>query len=105
MLKNYFKTALRSLLKHKEYSIINILGLAIGMACVILIMMFVQEELSYDQFHTNKDQIYRANISFTNPQTGVTQLRAVGPYRLATELKPDFQDFTIIRFKNMIIKS
>ncbi|MCH8128087.1 ABC transporter permease [candidate division KSB1 bacterium] len=98
MLKNYFKTALRSLLKHKEYSIINILGLAIGMACVILIMMFVQEELSYDQFHTNKDQIYRANISFTNPQTGVTQLRAVGPYRLAKELKPDFPDFKIIRF-------
>ncbi len=44
MFKNYIKTALRSLVKHKEYSFINILGLAIGMASVILILLFVQED-------------------------------------------------------------
>lgn len=99
MLKNYLKTSLRSLSKHKEYSTINILGLAIGMTCVILIMMFVQEELSYDRFHKNKDQIYRVNIAITHPQSGNEQERAIGPYRLAKELKPDFQDIpNIIRF-------
>ena len=63
MFKNYFKTAFRGLIKYKEYSIINILGLAIGMACVILILLFVREELSFDQFHENKDRIYRVNIA------------------------------------------
>ena len=93
MLKNYLKTAFRSLWKHKEYSIINILGLAIGMTCVILILLYVREELSYDQFHQNKDQIFRLNMSATNPQSGETIERAIGPWRLAKELKPDFPDF------------
>ena len=98
MIRNYFKTAFRGLIKYKEYSIINILGLAIGMACVILILLFVREELSFDQFHKNKDRIYRVNIATTNPQTGEVRERAVGPYRLTKELKPDFPDFsTIIR--------
>ncbi len=92
MFKNYIKTALRSLVKHKEYSFINIFGLALGMASVILILLFVQEELSYDQFHTNRDNIYRLNIKTTDPQTGATAERAVGPFRLAKELKVDFSD-------------
>ncbi len=92
MIKNYIKTALRSLIRHKEYSIINILGLAVGMASVILILLFVKEELSFDQYHKNKDHIYRLNISVTNPQTGVVTTRAIGPYRLTKELKPDFPD-------------
>jgi putative ABC transport system permease protein len=69
------------------------------MASVILILLFVQEELSYDQFHINRDNIYRLNIKTTHPQTGVTRERAVGPFRLAKELKPDFPDIPhIIRF-------
>ncbi|WP_268035326.1 ABC transporter permease [Algoriphagus sp. PAP.12] len=59
MLKNYFKIAWRNLLKKKVYSIINIVGLGIGMTCCVLIFMFVQDELSYDQYHVNKDRIYR----------------------------------------------
>ena len=99
MFKNYIKTALRSLVKHKEYAFINILGLAIGMASVILILLFVQEELSYDQFHTNRDSIYRLNIKTTHPHTGATAERAIGPFRLAKELKVDFSDIPhIVRF-------
>lgn len=99
MIKNYLVTAVRNLLNHKEYSIINILGLAIGMASVILIMLFVQEELSYDSFHANKDRIYRLNLAATDHQTGAEIERAIGPYRLASELKPDFADIPyIIRF-------
>ncbi|HEY2582323.1 MAG TPA: ABC transporter permease [Mucilaginibacter sp.] len=59
MLKTYFKIAYRNLIRHKAYSIINISGLAIGMAASILILLWVQNELSYDRFHKNADQIYR----------------------------------------------
>ena len=58
MLKNYFKIAVRNLLRHKKYSMINILSLAIGLAGFILIMLWVQDELSYDRFHKNADNIY-----------------------------------------------
>ncbi len=59
MFRNYFKIAVRNLLKHKGYSFINISGLAIGMACCILIMLWVHDELSYDKFHEKADKIYR----------------------------------------------
>ncbi len=59
MLKNYFKVALRNILRQKAYSIINIAGLAIGMACCILIMLWVVDELSYDNYHARGDQIYQ----------------------------------------------
>src|SRR6185436_11241073 len=59
MIKNYFKIALRNIVRHKAYSTINILGLAIGMACSILILLWVQNELSYDRFHVNADEVYR----------------------------------------------
>ena len=58
MFKNYIKIALRNLTKHKRYSLINILGLGIGLACFILIMLWVQDELSYDRFHKNSNDIY-----------------------------------------------
>ena len=59
MIKNYLKIAWRNLLRHKAYSAINLLGLAIGMVSSILIMLWVQNELSYDRFHKNADQVYR----------------------------------------------
>ncbi|MEB2786125.1 ABC transporter permease [Algoriphagus persicinus] len=59
MLKNYFKIAYRNLLKKKVYSFINIIGLGIGMACCVLIFMFVQDELSYDKYHEKGDRIFR----------------------------------------------
>ncbi|NOR13820.1 MAG: FtsX-like permease family protein [Candidatus Aminicenantes bacterium] len=61
MIKNYFKIALRTIKNHKGYSFINITGLAIGIACCILILLWVNEELSYDRFHKNTDLLYRVN--------------------------------------------
>lgn len=58
MIRNFFKIAYRSLLRNKGFSIINITGLAIGMAAAILILLWIQDELSYDEFHENKDRIY-----------------------------------------------
>ena len=59
MFKNYIKIAFRNLKKQKIYSAINILGLAVGLAGAILIFLFVQNELSYDRFHENADNLYR----------------------------------------------
>ena len=59
MLKNYFKTAWRNLMKHKTFSFINIAGLSIGIAVCFIIMMYVQNELSFDRFNKNADRIVR----------------------------------------------
>ncbi|WP_372647275.1 ABC transporter permease [Draconibacterium sp.] len=62
MIKNLLKHSLRALKKQKGYVAINILGLAIGIACSIIIALFIIHELSYDQYHQNKDRIYRVNL-------------------------------------------
>ena len=59
MFKNYLKICLRVLRKNKAYSLINLGGLAIGMACCLLMLLYIRDELSYDQFHENADHIYR----------------------------------------------
>jgi len=62
MFKNYIKIALRNFLKHKGFSFINIFGLAIGVACCLLIVLYVLDEVSYDKYHEKADQIYRVGI-------------------------------------------
>ena len=59
MFKNYLKIALRNIKRYKGYSFLNVIGLAIGMAICILILLWLQDELSWDRFHKNGDQIYR----------------------------------------------
>jgi len=59
MFKNYLKIAFRNIVRHKAFAAINIVGLAIGMACSIFILLWVQNELSYDRFHKNANEIYR----------------------------------------------
>ena len=59
MLKNYFKIALRNLVRNKVYSFINIAGLSIGLCCAILILLYVKDEVSFDQFHKNVSSVYR----------------------------------------------
>jgi len=60
MIKNFLKITFRNLLRHKDFSAINISGLAIGMASAILILLWMFNEISYDRFHTNKDYLYQA---------------------------------------------
>ncbi|MFH1853656.1 MAG: ABC transporter permease, partial [Candidatus Neomarinimicrobiota bacterium] len=62
MFKNYLKIAFRNLVKFKGYSFINVFGLAIGMAGCILITLWVQRELSYDNFHQHGDRVYRVCV-------------------------------------------
>ena len=60
MLKNFFKIAFRNLWKNKGFSLINITGLAIGMASAMLLLLWIYDEVSYDRFHEKKDRIYEA---------------------------------------------
>ncbi|MGC4021681.1 MAG: ABC transporter permease [Cyclobacteriaceae bacterium] len=62
MLKNYFTVALRNLVKHKFFSAINIFGLTVGIASCLLIFIYVSDELSYDKFHVNAENIYRVGL-------------------------------------------
>ena len=68
MLTNYFKTALRNLLRNKGFSVINILSLTIGITCTILILLWVQDEISFNKFHANYKSVYQvmANRNFNN---------------------------------------
>ena len=58
MFKNYLKVAFRNLMKHRVYTIINVTGLTLGILCCLLIMLWVQDELSFDRFHKNSDRLY-----------------------------------------------
>ncbi|MGH7492866.1 MAG: ABC transporter permease [bacterium] len=70
MFRNYLKTAIRNLLKYKGYSGINITGLAIGLACCFLIVLFVRHELSYDRFHERAPRVYRLlHASASDPES------------------------------------
>ena len=62
MFRNYLKVALRNIVRHKGYAFINIAGLAVGMACCILLLLWVQDEFGYDGFHENIDNLYRVEM-------------------------------------------
>lgn len=90
MLKNYLKTAIRSLLKNKIYSFINILGLSMSLASCILILLYVQHEFSYDNFHKDADKIYRVALERKYP-THAT-FYAVIPHSFAEVMQQDFPE-------------
>ena len=94
MLKNYLKVTQRNLLRNKPAATINILGLAIGMACFILIALWVQDELGYDKFHTNKDDLYLLTITHPNDIVDYNVPYALAPV-LASEY-PEIIEYTRI---------
>lgn len=109
MLKNYWKVALRSLLKRRGFTLINILGLAMGMAVCLLILLFIRRELSYDRFEANGDRIYRMVLDRKYP--GRVSSYAIIPDGYVTAVRRELpeveastgiQDFTGI--DNMLVK-
>jgi len=90
MFNNYLKIALRNLLKHKAYSFINIAGLAVGLACCLLISLYVKDELSYDRYHAKADRIFKVVTDARNPEKG-SQF-ALTPAPLAETLVRDFPE-------------
>ncbi len=92
MLKNYFKIAWRNLMKYKFISFINLFGLTVGLACCLLILTYILNELSYDQYNENADRIYRVTRSFNNQDGAVSlNLATVAP-PFGPLLKNDFPD-------------
>jgi len=90
MIKNYFKIAWRNLLKHKSFSFINILGLAIGIAACMIIFLYVHNELTFDQYNAKADRI--ARITTTVKAPGSDLVMATSPAPLADALKRDYPE-------------
>ncbi len=90
MIKNYLKTALRNLKRHPGYSLINIIGLSIGMACFILIALIIREEFQVDKFHERSDRIFR--VTRLDGFRGVRNRVALTQAPLAAALKRDYPD-------------
>lgn len=90
MFSNYLKITLRSMLKNKVYSFINILGLAIGITCCILIVLYIQDERSYDKHHINAASIYRVATQMNNGGNQSTMATSPGP--LAFTLKAEYPE-------------
>ena len=91
MLLNYIKTAVRNFRKYKGYSFINIVGLAVGIACCILILLWVFDELSFDRFHAKVDRLYRVVEEQTFTGGSVTKI-AVTPAPLAPAMIEEFPE-------------
>src|SRR5688572_15630158 len=99
MLKNYFKIAFRNLLRHKGFSFINIFGLGIGMASSILILLWVVDELSYDKFHNNHDNLFRITASL--PELNVHAAVSSAPLAQAfTQQLPEIKKAVRIQANN-----
>lgn len=90
MFKNYMKITLRNLKKHKFYSVINITGLAIGIACCLIIFLWMKGELSYDRFHKNGEELYR--IFQESPQGGKVLRFTSTPSALGPLLKDQYPE-------------
>jgi len=101
MLANYLKVALRNLRKQKGTSFINISGLAVGIACCLLIMSFIFEELSYDRFHERADRIYR--VVQTSESESRVEEGASTPFKTGPTLVSEYPHLieTSVRFYNM----
>jgi len=105
MLRNYLKIAFRNLIKHKLYSAINIFGLAVGIACCLLIGLYVHNEWSYDTFHSKADRIYRVWAEET-VDDGRVILNTATPVPLGPTLResiPEVEHVTYLyRFSNLV---
>ncbi len=97
MFLNYLKSTYRNLIRHKGYSFINISGLSVGISCCILIVLFLKDELSFDQFHENSDRIFRVVSRYSFK--GNTKYHAGMPAPLAPAILHEYKDAVkIIRF-------
>jgi putative ABC transport system permease protein len=90
MFKNYFKTAFRSLTRNRDYTIINIAGLAVGIAVCMMIFIIIQFQTSFDNFHTKKDRIYRVLTEYHHADAANIVYGKDVPFPMPTGLKTSF---------------
>src|SRR3990170_4364079 len=100
MFKSLIKISIRSIVKDKTYSIINILGLTIGITCSLFLVLYILDELSYDRYHKNADNIYRIVSNIQEPDNSFTW--AVVQMPLADELRDNYPEVkNVVRFLGM----
>ncbi len=92
MFKNYLKIAFRNLLRHKAYSFINLTGFAVGMACCIVVLLFVQDEAQYDTYHERGDRIYRISSRAVLMSTGEEDVVADSPFLWGRAMKQEYPE-------------
>lgn len=91
MFKNYFLTSLRSISRRKGFSLLNVLGLSIGLAASLLIFQYVKDELSFDDFHSNADRIYRVQFDYVRDGELVFQCATAFP-KVGPALKAEYPE-------------
>ena len=90
MIKNYFKTAFRNLVRNKNYAIINISGLAAGIAICLVMFIVIRYEMSFDNYHKKKDRIYRVLTEYHHADSPDIFYGKGVPAPLPTALKTNF---------------
>ncbi len=98
MIKNYFKIALRNLLKHKGFAMLNISGLAIGMTAGFLVLLYVNFEFSYDTMHSKSDSIYKVVADIKTPSEKIEAGMAAWP--IGPNIKKEFPE--ILKFTRVL---
>ena len=93
MFHNYLVTALRNLIRHKLYSFINIAGLAVGLACVIFILLFIRDEISYDKWIPDTQSLYRIELSVYVPGSELLAM-AVVPFPMPAAMRDEIPEVT-----------
>ena len=105
MLKNYLKIAWRNLWRNKIFSLINVLGLTVGLTACFFIFLYVHFELSYDQFHAKKDRIYRVTCDVKTPSETIRG--GITPWPFGPNMQRDFPEiaaFTRVSTANLLVK-
>jgi len=106
MLTNYIKTALRNLWRNKIFSLINISGLSVGLACCMLIFLYTKDEVSFDRFQKNKDNLYRIVATTTTPdgkdsKSGSTGMMPGPSFKNAI---PEIEDYVRVQYAGFNVK-
>ena len=92
MLRSYLKTAVRNLMRNKTFSLINISGLGLGIACSLFIYLWVLDECSYDDFHANGDRLYKVIVNTKDKTGSIAGSAESTPGLLAESLKKEIPE-------------
>ena len=106
MIRNYFKTAFRNLWRNRIFSIINISGLSVGLACCMLIFLYSKDEISYDRFHDKKDNIYRVTATISRADGNMDKIGSTGmlPGPVFKRMVPEIEDYVRVQSANYNIQ-
>src|SRR5258707_8771683 len=102
MIRNYIKTAFRNLWRNKAFSVINIVGLSVALGCCMLILLYTMDEVSYDRFNINANNIYRLVVNQTNAAGVASSMASTGmmPGPSFTRQIPEIENFVRLQGAN-----